>query len=297
MKQLPALKKGDVIRILAPAKCIEKMYIDDAKEQLEAFGFDVQISEYCLGNDGYFSGTIAQRTQDLQNAIDAPSVKAILCARGGYGCIQIVDRINWADFMQQPKWLIGFSDITVFHQRLSRMQCPSLHASMPLNFSNNTTRSITSLVNAMKGEQLNYQWKTNSSNKKGITQGNLIGGNLAVLCGLIGTNEMPSYLNSILFVEEVGEPLYAIDRYLYQLSKAGVLDQIRGIVLGGFSAMKDSDPPYGKSLEEIVRAHFNYRSIPVAFDFPGGHQDDNCALILGRPAVLTVEDTGVQLKM
>ncbi len=297
MKALPQLKQGDVIRILAPAKGIEAMYIDEAKERLEAFGFDVQISEYCLGNDGYFSGTIAQRAQDLQNAIDAPSVKAILCARGGYGCIQIVDRINWADFMQQPKWLIGFSDITVFHQRLSRMQCPSLHATMPLNFGQNSERSITSLIGVLKGETLNYRWKTNAHNKKGMTQGHLIGGNLAVLSGLIGTNEMPSYLNGILFVEEVGEPLYAIDRYFYQLSKAGVLDQIRGIILGGFSRMKDSDPPYGKSLEEIVRVHFNYRSIPVAFDFPGGHQDDNCALILGRPAVLTVEDEAVELKM
>ncbi|MGM0479849.1 MAG: S66 peptidase family protein [Bacteroidota bacterium] len=297
MKAIPQLKQGDVVRILAPGKAIDKKYVEDARERLEAFGFRVQISEYCLDANHYFSGTIVQRTQDLQNAIDAPSVKAILCARGGYGCIQIVDRINWADFMQNPKWMIGFSDITVFHQRLSRMQCPSLHATMPLNFNQNSERSITSLVGALKGEALNYRWKTNAHNKKGMTQGHLIGGNLAVLCGLIGTNEMPSYLNSILFVEEVGEPLYAIDRYFYQLSKAGVLDQIRGIVLGGFSGTKDSDPPYGMALEEIVRAHFEYRSIPVAFDFPGGHQDDNCALILGRSAVLSVEDEEVQLKM
>lgn len=296
MSHLPQLKEGDIIRILAPAKAIDKECIEFAREKLKSFGFSVQVSEHCLGRDGYFSGTVAERTNDMQSAIDDPNVKAILCARGGYGCIQIVDRINWAGFIEEPKWLIGFSDITVFHQHLSRMQCPTLHASMPLNFEKNSSRSLETLSKALKENKLFYSWAPNSHNKKGVTHGELIGGNLSVLCGLIGTNEMPSYLNSILFIEDIGEHLYSIDRYLFQLSKAGILDQIRGIVLGGFTGTKDTDPPYGKSFEEIILSHFEYRSIPVAFDFPAGHQDDNCALILGKRAVLSVEHGEVTLK-
>ena len=297
MTDLPKLKEGDIIRIVAPAKAIEEEKVTFAKNRLEEYGFVVQVGENCLGRDGYFSGTISERTEDVQKAIDDPEVKAIFCARGGYGCIQIVDRINWAGFMDQPKWMVGFSDITVFHQHLSRMQCPSLHASMPLNFDSNTARSLETLADALKGKQLNYKWASNKHNKQGVTHGEIMGGNLSVICGLIGTNEMPSYLNSILFIEDIGEHLYAIDRYLYQLSKAGVLDQIRGIILGGFANTQDTDPPYGKEFEEIVKSHFEYRSIPVAFDFPAGHQDDNCALILGQRGILSVEEDEVSLKI
>ena len=297
MADLPKLKEGDVIRIVAPAKAIEKEKVEFAKAELEKYGFVVQVSKHCLGRDGYFSGTISERTADMQEAIEDPEVKAILCARGGYGCIQIVDRINWAGYLDQPKWTVGFSDITVFHQHLSRMQCPSLHASMPLNFEDNSARSLDTLADALKGNQLKYNWAPNTYNKKGVTHGEIMGGNLSVICGLIGTNEMPSYLNSILFIEDIGEHLYAIDRYLYQISKAGVLDQIRGIILGGFTNNQDTEPPYGKSFEEIVKAHFEYRSIPVAFDFPAGHQDDNCALVLGKRGILSVEDDEVCLKI
>lgn len=297
MKDLPKLKEGDVIRIISPAKAIDKEIVEFAKTELEKYGFVIQFSKHCLGKDGYFSGTIAERTADVQDAIQDPEVKAILCARGGYGCIQIVDRINWAGYLDDPKWMIGFSDTTVFHQHLSRMQCPSLHASMPLNFEDNTTRSIETIADALKGNQLTYSWVPNDHNKSGVTHGELMGGNLSVICGLIGTNEMPSYLNSILFIEDIGEHLYAIDRCLYQLSKAGVLDQIRGIILGGFTKTQDTDPPYGKSFEKIIMSHFEYRSIPVAFDFPAGHQDDNCALVLGRRGILSVEEDEVTLKI
>ncbi len=297
MKDLPKLQEGDIVRIVAPAKAIGKQKIDFAKKVLENFGFVVQVSEHCLGRDGYFSGTIAERTKDVQDAIEDSNVKAILCARGGYGCIQIVDRINWAGYMEHPKWMIGFSDITVFHQHLSRMQCPSLHASMPLNFEDNSSRSLETIAAALRGEQLLYKWQATQYNKEGVTHGKLMGGNLSVICGLIGTNEMPSYLNSILFIEDVGEHLYAIDRYLYQLSKAGVLDQIRGLILGGFTSMNDTEPPYGKSFEEIVKSHFEYRSIPIAFNFPAGHQDDNCALLFGQRAILSVETDEVTLKI
>lgn len=288
--ELPKLKDGDKVCILAPAKAIEHEHIDYAKEQLTKAGFEVMISEHCLGRANYFSGTIAERTSDLQEAINDDQIKAIFCARGGYGCIQVVDRINWAGFMDQPKWIVGFSDVTVFHQHLSCLQVPSLHATMPLNYKDNSSRSLTTMIDCLKGEPVSYEWSANSNNIEGSAQGVLIGGNLAVLCGLIGTNEMPSYLNTILFLEDVGEHLYAVDRYFHQLSKAGVFDQIRGLVVGGFTNMRDTEPGFGCSLAEIIRSHFNYRSVPIAFDFPAGHMDDNCALAFGKRATLKVEN-------
>lgn len=289
------LKEGDTIAIVSPAKAIEKEVINFAKAFLEDAGFQVNIGKHCLGNHHYFSGTDGERNEDLQTAINDDEVKAIICARGGYGCVRIVDRINWASFLDHPKWLVGFSDVTVFHQRLSRLGVASLHATMPLNYQDNSKEALTSLVQALKGEQLNYTWSGSKSNRTGLAEGELVGGNLAVLCGLIGTNEMPDYCDKILFLEEVGERLYALDRMLYQLEKSGILDQIRGLILGSFSNSKDTEVPFGKTLEEIILAHFQYRNIPIAFDFPAGHIHDNRALKFGKNALFTVTEENCTL--
>ncbi|MEX1192745.1 MAG: LD-carboxypeptidase [Brumimicrobium sp.] len=294
--KIPAfLKKGDTVAIVAPAKAIEKKYIDNAKNFWEEKGFKVKIGTNCSGKSNYFSGTDAERTQDLQTAINDESVKAIICARGGYGCVRIVDRINWASFLNDPKWIVGFSDITVFHQRLAKLNIGSLHASMPLNYMENTSESLLSMVDVLKGSQTNYQWKSSTKNKNGTVTGQLIGGNMAVLNGLIGTNEMPDYCDKILFLEEVGEHLYKLDRMFFQLQKSGVLDQIRGLVLGGFTSTKDTDVPFGKPFEEIVKEHFQYKNIPLAFDFPAGHQIDNRALVFGETVQFKVDDNECSL--
>lgn len=289
------LKKGDTIAILAPAKGIEAEFIDFAVEIIESRGYKTIVSKNCLGQHHYFSGTVKERVEDLQWAIDNDQIKAILCARGGYGCIQVLDRINWADFLEEPKWIIGFSDVTVFHQHLARLGSGSLHASMPLNFKNNTSEALNSLFEGMESGQLSYEWKTEHQNCEGDTEGDVIGGNLAVLTGLVGTKHMPDYQNKLLFIEDVGEHLYAVDRDLYQLSKAGVFDQIRGLIVGGFSGMKDTNPPFGSDLQTIIKSHFTYHSIPIAFDFPAGHIDDNRALIFGKNARLTVNKTAAEL--
>jgi muramoyltetrapeptide carboxypeptidase len=297
MARIPSLVEGDLIRILAPAKAIDQALLDQAKERIEHAGFKVDFGVNCSGSFNYFSGTIAQRTADFQAALDDPQVKAILCARGGYGCIHLVDRLKWAGLLEHPKWIVGFSDVTVFHQHLTTMNCPSIHGTMPLNFQDNSDRSLSLLFDALKGALLNYNWTPNAHNKSGAAEGQLVGGNLAVLCSLIGTKEMPDYQNTILFLEDVGEHLYAIDRYFFQLAKAGILDQIRGLVLGGFTSLRDTNPPYGKSYEEIIRSHFNYRNTPIAFNFPAGHQDDNCPLIFGQNAALSVSHDAVSLSL
>jgi len=289
------LKKGDSIAVLAPAKGIEKEFIDFAVETIEKNGYKAIVSENCLGQFNYFSGTIKERVNDLQNAIDNDEIKAILCARGGYGCIQLLDRINWANFIEDPKWIIGFSDVTVFHQHLASLGAGSLHASMPLNFKSNSEEALSSLFECLEKGKIKYEWQSNYENIKGVANGELIGGNLAVLAGLIGTKHMPDYQNKLLFLEDVGEHLYAIDRYFYQLSKSGVFDQIRGLIVGDFSGMKDTNPPYGSDLQTIIKSHFTYQSIPIAFDFPAGHLDDNRALILGKSATLNVKKESAEL--
>lgn len=289
------LQKGDTIAIVAPAKGIHKEFVEYAINTIEENGFKAVVSKNCLGEHHYFSGTIQERTADLQWAIDEDEVKAILCARGGYGCIQIVDRINWAGFIDKPKWLIGFSDVTVFHQQLSRLGAASVHATMPLNFQENTPEALETLFSVLQNQSLQYKW-TSHQNHWGEATGKLIGGNLTVLAGLIGTKTQADYQDTILFLEDVGEHLYAIDRHFHQLSKAGILNQIRGVVIGDFSGVKDTTPIYGKDLYEIIKSHFTYQSIPIAFDFPAGHLDDNRALVFGKEARLTVNESDASLQ-
>ncbi|RFC55804.1 S66 peptidase family protein [Brumimicrobium aurantiacum] len=289
------LKKGDTVAIVAPAKGIEKHFVDYAKQCIEERGFKVLTSENCLGQHHYFSGTVKERADDLQWAINNDEVTAILCARGGYGCVQLLDRINWAGFIDEPKWLLGFSDVTVFHQHLAKIGAPSIHSTMPLNFESNTKEALDSLFKSLDGSKLHYSWTSETSNIPGSVGGEVIGGNLTVLTGLIGTKHQPDFQNKLLFIEDVGEHLYAIDRQFHQLSKAGILDQIRGLIVGDFSGIKDTNPPFGSSLTEIIKSHFAYNSIPICFDFPAGHTEDNRALIFGKHANLKVENNTAEL--
>jgi muramoyltetrapeptide carboxypeptidase len=285
------LQKGDTIAIVAPAKRIEAKHVTYAKSFLEKAGYNVLVGKHCLGEHYYFSGTIEQRLHDMQEAVDDPSVKAILCARGGYGCVQLVDRIDWSRFVEQPKWVIGFSDVTVFHAHLQAMGCPSIHATMPLNFQENSSEALNTLLKALGSESYSISSPFSPFNVLGNISGNLLGGNLAVLTSLIGTNDQPDFTNGILFVEEVGEPLYSIDRMFYSLQKTGILKQLRGVIVGGMTSLKDSEIPYGSSLEEIVLEHLRDLNIPVCFDFPAGHISDNRALLLGTQATLKVSSS------
>jgi len=290
MYRLPdRLDKGATIRIVAPAKAIEEKYVVFARETLEKIGFSVQIADHCLGQYHYFSGSVSERLNDFQQALNDPSVDAILCARGGYGSVQIVDKLDWSVFMEKPKWIIGFSDITVFHQRLATMRIGSIHATMPLNFNENSPEAIETLsFSLMNGKQSSVSIPGSAKNKSGETEGILLGGNASIVYSMLGTNDHPDYKGSILFLEDLAEQLYHIDRIFHALEKSGVLKQINGLIIGGMTDMKDTVVPFGQTLEEIILNHVTHYQIPVVFNFPAGHIDDNRALVFGDQVKLTV---------
>lgn len=285
------LKQGDLVYITAPAKAIEKEYVYYAKEYFETQGFKVLISENCLGNYNYFSGTDEERLSDLQFGIDNPDVKAIICARGGYGCVRILDRIQWANMLREPKWIVGFSDVTVFHQRLQRFGLPSIHATMPLNFQKNSPEALDTLNHALSGKEYSITTVSSVFNKPGIASGKLVGGNLSILYSLLGTDDQIDYSNTILIIEDLAEHLYHIDRMLYAFEKAGIFNKIKGLIVGGMTELQDTAIPFGKSIEEIILQHFIYRNIPITFDFPVGHINDNRAIVLGNFCQLEIDST------
>ena len=289
---IPALQKGDLIYITAPAKSIDISFVDFAKSYFENQGYKVLISQHCTGEFNYFSGTDDERTADFQYGIDHPEVKAIVCARGGYGCVRIVDRIQWAGILREPKWIIGFSDVTVFHQRMQRFGLPSIHGTMPLNFKENSQDSFATLEKAWANEAYSISSTFTSSNKQGSSEGQLVGGNLSILYSLLGTDDQIIYENSILFIEDLAEQIYHLDRMLFAFAKAGIFDKIKGLIVGGMTDMKDTSVPFGKTVQEVILEHFQYRNIPIIFDFPAGHIDDNRALVFGRNVTLNSNEDG-----
>lgn len=289
------LSEGDLIYITAPAKATDVSSVMFTKEYLEQQGFNVLLSQHCLGSFHYFSGTDEQRAADLQFGIDHPEVKAILCARGGYGCVRIVDQVNWANMLREPRWLIGFSDVTVFHHRLMKLGIQSIHGSMPLNFEKNSPEALHTLLEILRGDLPVINGPVYHSNKLGTGQGTLIGGNLSIVYSLLGTDDRYSFDNTILFIEDLAEQLYHLDRMFYALKKSGALAKIKGLVIGGMTDLEDTDNPTGFSIEEIVCQHFSFSKIPICFQFPVGHFNDNRSVIIGSEVQLTVSELGSTL--
>lgn len=286
------LSHGDTFYLCSPAKAIDKTSINFAQNHIESQGFQVELSKHILGSNNYFSGTEEERLEDLQTGLDHPQAKAILCARGGYGCIQLIEKLDWTKFKNNPKWIIGYSDITILHLALNKMRIPSLHATMPLNFEKNTPVSLSSLFAALTGKNVELQGLPNPNNKIGFTKNIVVGGNLAIVHAMLTSLDDAFFTDKILFLEDVGEHLYQIDRMFYGLKFLGALANISGLILGGFTSISDTDSPFGKSLEEIILNHVKHRNIPVAFDLPCGHQDNNQAIILGATCSLNVTKDG-----
>lgn len=293
---IPSIQKGDLIYITAPAKSIEAAYVTFAKNYFEAKGYNVLISQNCLGEFNYFSGTDEERTADFQFGLDHPDVKAILCARGGYGCIRILDRLQWAGILREPKWIIGFSDVTIFHQRMQRYGLHSIHATMPLNFQDNSKESFETLEKAWKNESYSIVTDFSTYNKFGESEGKLVGGNLSILYSLLGTDDEINFEDSILFIEDLAEQIYHIDRMLFAFKKAGVLNKIKGLIVGGMTDLKDTAIPFGKTIEEVILEQFQYTNIPITFQFPAGHIHDNRALTFGRKVKFNVSNKNSTLK-
>jgi len=290
MKTPPKLNSGDLIYICSPAKAIEKEYIDYATNYLKNKGFRVLVSQNATKRHNYFSGSDEIRAKDFQDGLDNIEVKALLCARGGYGCVRILNYLNWASFIKNPKWILGFSDITVLHHKIFNLGIKSIHSSMPLNFSENTHEALNTLISNISGENNFISFKNSPKNKVGEAMGTLIGGNLSIIYSMLGTPLSYQFENSILFIEDVGEQLYALDRMLYALEYAQVFEKINGLIVGGMTELKDTDISTGLVLEDIVLDRLKYRKIPVCFDAPIGHIRDNRAVQIGSEASLKINN-------
>ena len=295
-QDIPYLQEGDLIYITAPAKAIECHLIENATKYFIEKGFRVKVGKHCCDQYNYFSGSLAQRISDFQEGINDSEIKAIICARGGYGSVQIIDHLQWAAFLKEPKWIVGFSDITYFHQKIAKFGLKSIHGTMPLNFKENSSPALDTLLNSLKGNYPEYTIESNPLNKSGKAQGKLIGGNLSIIYANIGTDDQPSYENNILFIEDLSEQLYHVDRMFNALRKSGILSKIKGLIIGGMTDLKDTARPFGMNYEEIVLSHLKHEKIPICFDFPAGHIDDNRSLILGQKVEFEVLEEKVQLK-
>lgn len=290
MIQPSFLQPGDTIYITAPAKAIEESVVFEAKKTLETWGLIVRVAPHCLGRAAYFSGADAERLADFQHGLDDPSIKAILCARGGYGCVRIVEELNWTAFQQNPKWIIGFSDVTVFHQKINQLGVESIHGIMPLGFTDGSMEAKETLRNALFGESIRIEVLPAKENCVGTAKGRLVGGNMTIIYSLIGTELSYDFKDKILFIEDIGEHIYKVDRMLHAFKLAGIFNQISGLILGGFTAMEDTDVPFGKTIEALISEQVSNLGIPVAFNFPIGHISDNQAVVVGRIVVLKVTE-------
>jgi muramoyltetrapeptide carboxypeptidase len=295
----PYLKKGDCIGIVAPAGYMPLEKMETCINTLQDWGFSVRLGATTNSrSENYFSGTDQERLADLQEMMDDRSVQAILCARGGYGMSRIIDNISFKKFRKHPKWVIGFSDITVLHCHLyERYGIASLHAPMAAAFNDGNFNNdyIKSLKNALEGTPVKYEVPVAANNKMGEAEGALVGGNLSLLAHLIGTRSDIKTKNKILFLEDIGEYLYSIDRMLLQLKRSGKFDKLAGLIIGGFTDMKDTERPFGKTIQEIIYEHVKEYEFPVCYDFPVSHSTENLSLKIGVGYHLSVQEDIVRL--
>lgn len=296
----PYLQKGDTIGILAPAGFMPFEKIQTCIETLDSWGYTVQPGATThSSSQNYFSGTDEERLNDLQQMMNDRNVKAILCARGGYGMSRIIDRINFKKFRKHPKWIVGFSDITVLHSHLlSNYQIASLHAPMAAAFNDGEFNNpyILSLKDALEGKPAYYRCAVHGFNKIGKAEGQLTGGNLSLLAHLVGTSSDNKTKKKILFLEDVGEYLYNIDRMLLQLKRSGKFDGLAGMIIGGFTENKDTERPFGKTAYDIIYEQVNKYGFPICFGFPVSHEKENYALKVGVKYTLSVSNEAVVLQ-
>ena len=296
----PYLKRGDTIGLVAPAGFMPPEKMQSCIETLESWGYSVVLGATTHStSENYFSGTDDERLYDLQFLLDDRNIKAIFCVRGGYGVSRIIDQLNFKLFQEHPKWIIGFSDITVLHSHLfSNYKIASLHAPMAAAFNNGEYNNVyaQSLKAALEGVSADYDCGPHELNRLGKTSGRLVGGNLTLLAHLIGTDSDINTKNKILFLEDIGEYLYNVDRMLLQLKRNGKLKKLAGLVIGGFTDLKDTERPYGKAVYDIIHEHVQEYEYPVCFNFPVSHGKENYALKVGGTYKLVVSNNGVELK-
>lgn len=295
MLQPQKLNAGDTIGIVCPSGylCLSKTVF--AKQTLEQWGFKVELGKTVGSGQGYFSANDDTRIADLQEKLDNPEIKAILMGRGGYGLSRIIDRLDFRNFKENPKWIIGFSDITVLHSHLNNhLKIASIHGPMCGAFqeANTSEAHLLSVKKALFDLPIDYPIPMDEHNRAGTANGILIGGNLAILAHLTGSVSQLETRNKILFLEDVGEYLYNIDRMLLNLKRAGLLENISGLICGEFSEIKDTERPFGQTIYQIIIDKVKELNIPVCFNFPAGHINNNYALQFGKSYSFKVNDNG-----
>ncbi len=294
--QPPHLKKGDKVAITCPAKKLPKP-MTDAVALLESWGLQVVLGDTVNASYHQFAGDDDLRAADMQRFIDDDSIKAIIAARGGYGTIRMIDKVDFSPLAKNPKWLIGFSDITLLHAHLyANYGLQTIHGQMPVNIPDASAKSLETLRKAIFGEEISYQFHSHTLNRGGEGNGVLIGGNLSLLMATLGSVSDFNYDGKILFIEDVGEYLYAVDRMVRALDRAGKLKKLAGLIVGSFTEVKDNDIPFGQTVPEIIMDVVKGNPYPVCFDFPAGHIPDNRSLILGRQLNLAIKEREVDIK-
>ena len=296
MTQPKALQKGDKVCILATARKISLEELNEGVSLLKSWGLLPVFGRTIGLSHHQFAGTDWERTQDLQAALDNPEIKAIWCARGGYGTVRIIDYLNFDQFIINPKWVIGFSDVTVLHSHIHSLGVQTIHATMPVSLSSNTQKAKDTLQQALFGKSPDLSIDTpNSLNIPGIASGVLVGGNLSILYSLCGSSSSLNTKDKILILEDLDEYLYHIDRMITNLKRNGMLNSLKGLIIGGMTKMHDNKVPYGETAPQIIFNAVKDCNYPVVFDAPTGHISNNCALIMGKTINLNVTKTSATL--
>lgn len=296
----PHIKPGDKIRIVSPAGKVNKKYVLPAVEWLVGEGYKVELGRHIFDHHYQFAGTDQQRLHDLQTALNDPETSVILCSRGGYGTVRIIDKLDFTNFLKNPKWLVGFSDISILHVCLNNKKVATIHGVMPRYFfdkEGQVSESLSSLMNLLTGKKIDYFFPSEKQNRQGKSTGELTGGNLSIISSLQGTNCELDTNEKILFLEDIDEFLYHADRMMRQLKLAGKLDNLAGLILGSFTDMKDNESPFGKNIREIISEVVEEYNYPVCFGFPAGHDKKNLALAFGKNWKLEVMEKHSNLKL
>ncbi|WP_430614903.1 S66 peptidase family protein [Flavobacterium sp. JP2137] len=295
MKTPPYLSKGDTVALVCTARKFSLAEAQPAIQLLEQWGLKVKLGA-TIGLDNFqLGGSDQERIADFQNQLDDPQVQAIWCARGGYGTVRIIDQLCFERFCQAPKWIIGFSDVTVLHSHINNLEVETLHAIMAFSVPNTAPQSIASLKHVLFGQPTSYRIPTDAHNRIGSATGELVGGNLSILYSLAGSKSAIDTAGKILFIEDLDEYLYHIDRMMVNVDRNGWLKNLKGLVVGGMTDMKDNAIPFGWGAKEIIVEISKKYDFPICFEFPAGHVQENVALMLGHQVRLNVEETGVTL--
>lgn len=291
----PSLKVGDKVAIVCTARKFEPKQCLSAIELMKSWGLEVVLGN-TIGKDNFqLGGNDEERAEDLQQMINRHDIKAIWIARGGYGTVRIIDKIDFSPLQKQPKWIIGFSDITVLHSHLHGLELGSLHAIMPFSVPNATAEAKESLRKSLFGEKLSYEINSHNANISGQTTGEIIGGNLSILYSLLGSPSSVNTNGKILFIEDLDEYLYHIDRMMQNLKRNGYFDNLNGLIVGGMTDMHDNQIPFGYDAVQIITEIVKPYQIPVCFDFPAGHISNNLALPFGKEVLLNIDTNRVTL--